>query len=471
MRLTSYGAAEEVTGSCHLLETRRHKVLLDCGLIQGRRKDELRNHDPFPFDPAAVDAVVLSHAHIDHSGRLPVLVRQGFRGPIYTHPASAELVNILLKDSARLNERDVERENRRRRRAGKPLLTPLYSEDDVARTLDQIREVRYDEPTEVAPGFVARLLDAGHIIGSAMVEVTMEDEGQTRVLAFSGDLGHRGSPILKDFKRLEKADMVLLESTYGDRLHRDWEDTLEEVKSIALRMATERGNIMIPAFSVGRTQLILYTMARYFKEWELDRYQIFLDSPMAIEASDIYLKYHHLYDEAASDWHDAEGSLISLPNLKLTRTAEESMVINEMSQGAIIIAGSGMMNGGRIVHHLRHNLWRDDAHLIIPGFQAPGTVGRKIIDGARHVKVHGREIAVNASVHTIGGLSAHADQEGLMEWYGHFEGRPPVLLVHGERHAMQALAGRLEGELGARARIARRGQSTDLLALRRQPQP
>jgi len=465
MKLTSFGAAGEVTGSCHLIELNGAKVLFDCGLIQGRSKDELRNHDPFPFNPAELDAIVLSHAHIDHCGRLPILLDQGYKGKIYTHAASCDLVNILLKDSAYLNARDVEYRNKKRKRAGKELLSPLYDQKDVENTLDRLQPVAYQESVNVAVGVTIRLFDAGHIIGSSMVEITLVEGDQTRVVVFSGDLGHRGSPILRDFSYLEKADLVLMESTYGNRLHRDWEETLKEVSGIASALSSVRGNVLIPAFSVGRSQMILYTMARHFKEWELDRWQIFLDSPMAIRASEVYLSHTTLYDAEASEFYRKNGPLLAMPNLKFSETADESREINKMPSGAIVIAGSGMCTGGRIMHHLKHNLWRADAHVIIAGYQSPGSLGRKLVDGKPKVRIWGDQIKVRAKIHTVGGLSAHADQQGLVDWYASFKNAPPVLLVHGEKRASKALASKLTDQYGARAMVASRGKSTDLLAL------
>jgi len=466
MKLTSYGAAGEVTGSCHLLEVGERKVLLDCGLIQGRSKDELRNHDGFPFDPATVDAVVLSHAHIDHSGRLPMLVRLGFKGPIYTHEASADLCNVLLKDSASLNERDVIFRNKIRKRKGKPPLEPLYSKQDVERTLKRFKTVRYEQNQKVTDGVEICLFDAGHILGSAMVQLTLTEGDQTRTVVFSGDLGHRGSPILRDFTHLEHADLVLMESTYGNRLHRDWSETFDEVSEIAEAVKNSKGNILIPAFSVGRSQMILYMFARYFKEWGLERWQIFLDSPMAIEASEIYLKHTALYDETAAAYYKEHGPLLNMPNLKFTKSPEESMAINRMESGAIVIAGSGMCTGGRIRHHLKHNVWRPECRIIIAGYQSPGSTGRKLVDGEPYIKLWGQRYKVAAKVHTVGGLSAHADQQGMMDWYASFKDRPPVMLVHGEKKAQKVLAKRLRNELSAEAWPAKRGKSTDLLALK-----
>lgn len=468
MKLTSYGAAGEVTGSCHLIEltdgARPRRVLLDCGLIQGRQSDEIRNHDPFPFEPASLDAVVLSHAHIDHSGRLPMLLKQGFRGHIYTQHASAELLEILLKDSASLNARDVERKNRKRRRRGKRELTPLYGNEDVARTLKALKPVDYERPFQACDGVDVCLHDAGHILGSAIVELTLKQEQHTRTVVFSGDLGHRGAPILKDFTRLDFADFVLMESTYGDRDHRSWEETTAEVGEVADVIAGSRGNVLIPAFSVGRSQMILYAFARNREAWQLDRRQVFLDSPMAIKATKAYVEHTDLYDEQAAAFWREHGQLLALPNLHFSESPQESMAINRIDSGAVVIAGSGMCTGGRILHHLKHNLWRRDAHVIIAGYQGRGSLGRKLVDGRKQVRIHRDRIRVNAAIHTIGGLSAHAGQDGLVDWYGAFKNRPPALLVHGEPDAMQALRARLQSELGADVRAAQPGRSTDLLS-------
>ena len=465
MKLTSYGAAGEVTGSCHLLEIGDRHILLDCGLIQGRSKDEARNHDPFPFDPATLDAVVLSHAHIDHSGRLPILIRQGYRGPIYTHEATADLCKVLLKDSAYLNARDVERRNKYRERKGKPLLEPLYSDDDVSETLQRFRAMRFGKTQTLVDGVNVTLHDAGHIIGSAMVELELTEGDNTRTVVFSGDLGHRGAPILRDFTYLEKADLVLMESTYGNRLHRDWSETFEEVSEIAAAVRQAPGNILIPAFSVGRSQMIMYMMARNFDAWELGRWRIFLDSPMAIEATQIYLNHTALYDEAAAAFYKEHGPTLGMSNFSFSRTADESRQINRMESGAIVIAGSGMCTGGRIRHHLKHNLWRNDAHVIIAGYQSAGTLGRDLVEGKSTVRLWGKKIDVRAKIHTVGGLSAHADQQGLIDWYKHFKDRPPCLLVHGEQKSMEVLSARIKDELGGRAQPAAKGKSTDLLAL------
>jgi len=467
MKLTSCGAAEEVTGSCHLLEVAGKKVLLDCGLIQGRRKDEARNRDPFPFDPAKLDAVVLSHAHIDHSGRLPVLVRNGFKGPIYTHGASHDLCKTLLRDSAYLNLRDTQYKNKRRARRGKPPLEPLYEMDDVEKTLSLFQAVEFEQAQTISDDISFTLYDAGHILGSAMVELKLHENGVNRTFVFSGDLGHRGAPILRDFHQLKHADIVMLESTYGNRLHRDWSETFDEISEVVQRVKHGNGNILIPAFAVGRTQMILYMLAKHQKDWGIEHWQIFLDSPMAIKATDVYLDHTDLYDDDAAEFWRKHGPDLGMKNLSFTSTAEESMRINQIKSGAIIIAGSGMCTGGRIVHHLKHNLWRKESHVIIPGYQAYGTLGRKLVEGAKTVKMWREKIRVAATIHTIGGLSAHADQQGIMDWYANFEGRPPALMVHGDVDVMEVLGKRIKDELGGSAHIARAGKRIDLVDLAR----
>jgi metallo-beta-lactamase family protein len=460
-----HGAAEEVTGSCHLVTIGNKRILLDCGLIQGRAKDEERNKKPFPFDPHSIDAVVLSHAHIDHSGRLPMLVKAGFSGPIYTHRASRDLCRIMLKDSAFLNEKDVEWENRKRIRKGLKPVEALYTVEDAQFAMSRFKGLVYDKKTRILPGVTLRLRDAGHILGSAIVELWLEDEGQTRKLVFSGDMGRPGMPILQDPAFIEQADLVIMESTYGDRLHRSWDETLAEIQQVVKNTSNSKGNILIPSFAVGRTQEILYMLAMHYKDWNLDRWQVFLDSPLAIEATRVFTRHSDLFDQEMTDlWQKNRADSI-LPNLHLSRTSNQSMALNRIHSGAIIIAGSGMCTGGRIKQHFKHNIWRRECHVIITGFQAQGTLGRILVDGAKYIRLWGETVRVAASIHTVGGLSAHADQQGLKNWYANFEGRPPVLLVHGESEALQTLADTLKNDLGAPVTIAQRGQILDLIKL------
>jgi len=465
MEITFHGAAGEVTGSCHLVKVGNQQILLDCGLIQRRAQDEARNREPFPFDPQQIDAVVLSHAHIDHSGRIALLVKAGFRGPIYTQRACRDLRNIMLKDSAFLNEKEAEWTNRKRERKGLMPVDPLYTQADVQVAMHQFKPMEYDIERKILPGLRLRLRDAGHILGSAMVELWLTEGDVIRKLVFSGDLGHRGAPILRDPTYIEEADLVLMESTYGNRLHRPWEETWKEIREIVEIVGNNRGNILIPAFAVGRSQRLLYMFAKYYREWDMGRWQIFLESPMAIQATEVYVRHSELYDrEAAELWRRNKAQAL-LPNLHLSQTSNQSMQLNRIRSGAIIIAGSGMCTGGRIRHHLKHNIWRKDCHVIISGFQAQGTTGRALVDGARHIRLWGETIRVAAQIHTVGGLSAHADQSGLLAWYGHFKGRPPLFLVHGEPGAMDSLTERLQSEMSASVTIAKPRLKIDLVKL------
>ncbi len=464
LQLRCFGATREVTGSCHLVEIGEQRILLDCGLVQGSRKDEARNREPFPFDPKTIDALVLSHAHIDHSGRLPLLIKSGYTGPVYTQRATADLCRIMLRDAGFLSEKDAEWENRKRERKGLAPVEPLFTVQDAEAALGQFQALDYGQRQTILPQVSLRLSDAGHILGSAIVELWLGEGGQARKLVYSGDLGRSGMPILADPTPLREADLVLMESTYGDRRHRTWEQTLVELEAIFNdTLKNGSGNILIPAFAVGRTQEILYLFAKYYKEWRLDRWRIFLDSPMAIEATDVYARNSELFDEESLELWRGNQRRSLLPNLHFTRSAEESMQLNQIRAGAVIIAGSGMCTGGRIKHHLKHNVWRNDCHIIITGYQAEGTLGRALVDGAAHIRLWGETVRVAATVHTVGGLSAHADQAGLMNWYAGFEGRPPVALVHGETEAIDRLASTLRETLGARVRVPRAGETLDLL--------
>jgi metallo-beta-lactamase family protein len=458
MDIEFFGAAGEVTGSCHVLRVDGHTVLLDCGLIQGGREDEARNRDPFPFDAAAVDAVVLSHAHLDHCGRLPLLVKRGFRGPVFAHEASCELATILLADAAKLEERDAEYLSRK---LGKTI-KPLFTLDQGEQVVRQFRPLKYGQKQAVVPGVVVRFRDAGHILGSCTVEVWVEEGGQKRKIVFSGDLGQYDTPILKDPEPIDAADVVLMESTYGDRRHRDREDTIREIGEIIAQASSAKGNIFIPAFAIGRTQEILYQLGLHYEEWSLDRFRIFLDSPMAIETSKVYWEYPQLYDEEATRLRRDNGGMPVLPNLNLSQTAEDSMAINRIRSGAIVIAGSGMCNGGRIVHHLKHNLADQRHQVIIVGFQAYGSLGRKLVDGVDSVRIHGMQVPVKARIHTVGGLSAHGDQDDMARWYECIENRPPVWLVHGENEARAAFSEYLAQRNGAEVHTPAPGERLDL---------
>jgi metallo-beta-lactamase family protein len=465
MELEFFGAAGEVTGSCHILRVGDTRILLDCGMIQGGRKAEARNREPFPFRAETIDAVVLSHAHIDHSGRLPLLCKRGFTGPIYTQNASADLTRILLADAAFLEEMETEHENRRRERKGLGRIKPLYSRHDAEMAVSQLEGRPYNVPIEVGQGVKVTFHDAGHILGSAAVEVQVHHQSTSRRLVFSGDLGQFDTPILRDPELLKTADLVLMESTYGSRLHRDRAETIREIGEVVQAAGADKGNILIPAFAVGRSQEVLYQLGMHFNDWGLDRWRVFLDSPLAIEASEIYWNYPQLYDAEARSIAQNSG-MPPLPNLQLSHTAKESMAINRIQSGAIVIAGSGMCTGGRILHHLRHNVWRPQCHVIIVGYQAKGSLGRRLVDGHDYIKIRGETIRVAAQIHTVGGLSAHADRDDLCRWFNAFEDSPPLFLVHGEVESGEALADHLRKTAGANVTLSQPGLKIDLQGMR-----
>ena len=449
MQIEFLGATREVTGSCYLLHVGNYRVLVECGLIQGSQKNERHNHDPFLFAPKDIDAVVLTHAHLDHSGRLPLLIKQGYKGTIYTHRATVDLCAIMLEDAGYLNEKEVQWENKKRERKGLKLIEPLYTRTEARAAHKHFRPFDYGKTEEIIPGVKLTLRDAGHILGSAIAELELHEGNHVSTVVFSGDLGHRGSPILRDPEVVRHADLVIMESTYGDRLHRGWDETWQEMGEIISSARSGKGNILIPAFTVGRTQELLYMFGQYFDEWRIRDWEVYLDSPMGIEATEVYRNHTKIYDSEAKKILAQGGNPFDLPNLHLSQRSEDSMKINRRASGAIVIAGSGMCTGGRIKHHFKHNIWRENAHVMIVGFQARGTLGRALVDGAKYIRLWGETIQVQAQVHTIGGLSAHADQQGLMDWYNHFEKRPPVVLVHGEPMAMDALSNRLKSEYQA----------------------
>jgi metallo-beta-lactamase family protein len=457
MRVLFHGAAGEVTGSLHEIEAAGKRLMIDCGMIQGSPEAEARNAEAFPFEPSQIDALILSHAHIDHIGRVPLLVQRGFRGPIYAQTATADLMPVMLMDAAGIAEGEAMRANRDRRR-GQPEAVPLYTKDDVRVAMQRVEPIPYDNRTELFPGVEMCFRDAGHILGSCIVELWADG----KKLVFSGDLGPKGTPILRDPAVISEADLVLMESTYGDRLHRECAETIHELEGILDEAWRGGGCVLIPAFAVGRTQELLYWFAKHWDDWKMSRWQIFLDSPMASKVVDVYDRHQELFDDDAKRVWRNHPNPFKLPNLHITETVDESMAINRIERGAIVIAGSGMANAGRILHHLKHRLHRRQTHVVFVGYQAEGTIGRRLVDGAKWVRIHGHDVRVNAQRHTVGGLSAHTDQRGLMDWYGQFVGRPPLALVHGEDKAREALSGELGEMYGITATLARPGLEINL---------
>ncbi len=461
--LNFLGAIQQVTGSCYMIETHdQKKILLECGMQQGNHEEnDNDNRSPFAFNPEHIDAVVISHAHIDHCGMLPRLVAEGFRGPIYATDATCELLELMLLDAAHIQEKDAEWENRWRARKGKQAIKPIYVSADAERVLKLRKSVDYDRTVQVIPGVDVTFADAGHIIGAAIVKLEFKEPNDSvRTLVFSGDLGGNCSPLMKAPAILKHADVLMLESTYGDRDHRCSEETIDQLAEILQQAHADGGNVMIPAFSVGRTQDILFHLGRFYQEGRLPQHTVYLDSPMAIRANAIYARHRSQFDEynrAKLREHDIHSEDDWLPILKLTPSPAESMAINNVKSGAIIVAGSGMCNGGRIVHHFKHNLWRKDCHLIFTGFQARGTTGRAIVDGVKSVRVFREDIMVGAQVHTLGGFSAHAGQSQLIEWASHFESHPELHLIHGELEKMQILQSEFKKRLDWDANIPELG--------------
>lgn len=452
MQLRFFGAAGEVTGSSTLVETAQARLLVDFGLHQGFTTAERRNRSVPPFRAAQLDAVILTHAHLDHSGRLPMLAGSGFAGPVYATPATIELTQILLEDAAHLQQMTTERANRKRsHRSGhsERVSRPLYTISDIETLMPRFRPVEYGQPWQPAPGVTARFVDAGHILGSASVELVFEDAGRRRTVVFSGDIGPRGAPLLADPITFDHADVVVLESTYGDRDHRPLPQSIDELAGILRNARTPAGKVLIPAFAVGRTQQLIYILGDLVRHGHLLAPLVYIDSPMATEATDLYRRYGNLFDDESMQIVQTGDTPLRFPGLRTTRTPEESRSLNSLGGGAIIISAGGMMNGGRILHHLRHGLGRPETHVVIVGFQAEGTLGRRLVEGAKQVHVLGRLIDVKAQIHTLNGFSAHAGQSELVAWLSTMaRSKPRVLLNHGEDRQRQALSERIKHDLG-----------------------
>ncbi|WP_456380967.1 MBL fold metallo-hydrolase RNA specificity domain-containing protein [Thiolapillus sp.] len=449
MKLSFHGADLGVTGSCHLLECSGKKVLIDCGLYQGGRELVEENSQPFGFDPAEIDFLLLTHAHLDHCGRVPLLARRGFRGEIITTGASVELARLVMLDAAGLQEEEARYQQRKaRRRSGNhdKQVEPLYTVLDALNSLDYFgRKADYDQPLQLAPGITATYINAGHILGSASIFLELEEDGRKHRLLFSGDLGYSGRAILRDPTPPPEADTVVMESTYGNRLHKQLQPSIDELYA-AINDTMERGgNVIIPTFALERAQEILYYLREGVENKKLAHFtNVFLDSPMAISATRIFERHPECYDTETLKISTDGSNPFSLPALHFTRETAESMVINQIDSGAVIMAGSGMCTGGRVRHHLKHNLWRKESSVIFVGYAARGTLARRIIDGAEKVRIFGEEIPVRARVYTIGGFSAHADQAGLLSWHQHTGNPKTTFLVHGEEETMRVFASKLD---------------------------
>jgi metallo-beta-lactamase family protein len=441
MKISVHGAGGgEVTGSAYLVQTPEANVLVDLGLFQGASKVENYNRLPKKGAFDNLDAVVLTHAHLDHTGRLPLLTRAGYQGPIYATPATIDIADLILKDSAHLQKADVERQNRRRQREGKPPIEPLYGQEDVERLRPLYRPLAYNQPTPLAPGVAVRVVEAGHMLGSVSIEMTVEEGGTKKVVIFSGDLGPRGAPLHRDSVPFKHADAVFMESTYGDRDHRSLQETAVQTREVVKKAVEAGGKILVPVFAVGRTQLLLYLLAGAFQRGTLSPFPIYIDSPMAIEATKIYAKHAELFDDEALAMQQSGELREHLETAQFCPTAEDSRALNSLTGPCMIMAGAGMCTGGRILHHFRHNLSRPGTTVLIVGYQGQGSLGRLLVDGKQAVTIFGEKIPVRASVHTFGGLSGHAGQTDLLRWLDSFAASGPrVFLTHGEERGRRPL--------------------------------
>jgi metallo-beta-lactamase family protein len=449
MNIKFHGAAKVVTGSNYLLESDKYKILIDCGMFQGSKELERKNFEEFPYDPKEIDILFLTHSHIDHSGRIPKLVKDGFRGRIIATNPTYDLCKIMLKDSAKIQESDVEWENRKRKRAGKPEIEPLYTMKDAENSLNYFEPYFYDQKIKINDDIEVRFKDAGHILGSSILELWIKEKGEELKIVFSGDLGMPDRPIIRSPEYIEEADYLVIESTYGNRLHESYEDSSKQLIEIINKTALRGGTVIIPSFAVGRTQELIYKLNKYYDHnknlEEHMRIPIYVDSPMAIDATEAFKKNSSAFDDEARDLVLKGDNPFQFSNLRYTKTVEESMALNKFQFPKVIISSSGMATAGRVRHHLKHNLWDKRNSLVFVGYQANGTLGRLLLDGVKNVKILGEEIKVGAEVYSLEGFSGHADQNMLLEWINNFKRKPKkIFIVHGEEEQAEALSNLIE---------------------------
>lgn len=465
MKITFLGAAKTVTGSCYHIETGKYSFLVDCGMFQGSSTDDALNHEPFPFNPGELDFVLLTHAHIDHSGRIPKLYTNGFKGSIYTTKATVDLCSIMLPDSGHIQEFENEWVNRKRERAGLPPVEPLYTSQDAIDCMKLFSGIKYFEEVNINDQIKVRFNDAGHILGSSIIELWINENGENVKLVFSGDLGNRNMPILRDPSIIKDADYLFIESTYGNRVHANVENKIDKFIEIITSTVAKGGNVVIPSFAVGRTQEIIYDMFKQHEKYgnkinDLLKIPVYVDSPLAVSATQVFRNNLDCFDEEAREYIKNGDNPLDFPGLQFTQSSEDSKALNEKKESMMIISASGMCEAGRIKHHLKHNLWRKESSVIFVGYQAAGTLGRRLVDGAKKVRIFGEEITVDARIEMIEGFSGHADKNGLMDWVKHFTKKPKnIFIVHGEEEAMNEFSGMLRTELGLDTVIPDRGEA------------
>ncbi|HBY58039.1 MAG TPA: MBL fold hydrolase [Candidatus Atribacteria bacterium] len=465
MKISFLGATKIVTGSNFLIETKNSKFLIDCGMFQGNKSINRMNYYPFSFNPEEIDFMVLSHAHIDHSGRIPKLIKEGFKGDIYCTKATADLCSIMLPDSGHIQEMENEWDNRKRRRSGEKLREPLYTVKEAEDSLRYFKPVLYDQKIELNEEVALRFRDAGHILGSSIIELWIKEDNKEAKLVFSGDLGRRDRPILRDPFLIDETDYLIIESTYGNRLHPPSKDDAIKLISIINTTAQRGGNVVIPSFAIERAQDIIYELNKYYTEYlktvnqDFLKVPVYIDSPLTVSATEIFLRNSDCFDEDTLKLIKIGNNPLDFPNLKFTKTAEESKQLNTSKESKVIISASGMCTAGRIKHHLKHNLWRKESSIVFVGYQAEGTLGRRIKEGEKVVKIFGEEIQVNAEIYSLEGFSGHADKNGLMWWIQSFKSKPKkIFIVHGEEEATEEICRKIEEELNIEAHIPELGE-------------
>lgn len=458
MKITFYGAARTVTGSCHMVETKNKKFLVDCGMFQGSLTDQMLNYEDFPFNINEIDFVILTHAHIDHAGRIPKLYIQGYTGPIYATKATVDLCRIMLPDSGHIQEKEIEWVNKKRKRAGKAPTIPMYTAQDAIDSLKLFEGIDYNETIQIDDTISFKLVDAGHMLGSSIVELDIYEDSKVEHVVFTGDLGNLNMPIINDPTYIKKADHLIMESTYGDREHAKMQDQSAEFIDILLSTIERGGNVIIPSFAVGRTQEILYEINKYAAMKnigkKIDKIPIYVDSPLAVNATEVFKANPEYYDEDALRYLLKGDNPLDYENLHFVTTSDESRALNEDMTPKVIISASGMCEVGRIKHHLKHNLYRPECTVLFVGFQAEGTLGRRILSGEKLVKIFGEEIAVNAEIRYLDAFSGHADKNGLLEWIDKLEEKPEnIFIVHGEYSGQQALKNTIESKYNIKCNI------------------